>query len=77
MGLIEDAAAARRAHMTYGQFKAQQPRILPPRRFSGLKKKPGATEKPLCEVCGKPVRERGRRYCCRECYLKARREEQK
>ena len=73
MGLIEDSVAARKAHMTYGQYMAQEkPYVWNVKKYSGylkIRKKP---EK-LCEVCGNPVPRRSKRYCCRECYLKAKR----
>lgn len=72
MGLIDDAIAAREAHMSYGQYKAQAPYSSGARRFTGtLKKKP---VQKFCEVCGKPTKKQ-RRFCCRECYLKAQRGE--
>lgn len=74
MGLIEDSVAARKAHMTYGQYMAQvKPYEVPVRRFSGsLRKVPGRHP---CAFCGKPVNDNRNRYCCRECYQKAKRGE--
>ena len=75
MGLIEDSVAARKAHMTYGQYKAKQPYIHHVYRFHGnIKKSP--IRRP-CEFCGQPVKDNRHRFCCRECYLRSRRGEQK
>ena len=76
MGLSEDSVAARKAHMTYGQYMAQvKPYMAPTRRFSGFLRK--VPTKRLCEFCGTPVKDSRNRFCCRECYQKWKRGEQK
>lgn len=75
MGLIEDSVAARKAHMTYGQYKSQQPYIRPVSRIFGNSRK--TPNRHPCAFCGQPVKDNRNRFCCRECYLKSQRGEQK
>ena len=56
MSLIEDAAAAHAAGMTYGQYMANRPPVP-------LKRKIG----PRCANCGGPLLGKRLRFCSDEC----------
>lgn len=71
--LIQAAAAAREAGMSYGQWMAMQYAPKPTQKPA-----PGAVRKPVqeynavCAFCGKPFyrNKRHRMYCTPECYDK-------
>lgn len=56
MGLIDDAKAARDAHMTYGQYMNQKGASVPP-----------IYSKRNCVNCGAPLLGRRAKYCSGEC----------
>ena len=68
MSIVEDELAARKEHMTYGQWKLLHPR----------ESKPKKGHSPLgcrrCEVCGSILKPRQRRFCSYECSQKRKRE---
>lgn len=67
MGLIEDAAKAREAGLTYGQWKAQQPFVQP----VIVKKRVILDGSKKCEICGSRLKGSQRRFCSWDCYLKS------
>lgn len=56
MSLVEDAVAARKAGLTYGQYMTQK-------GFSPYKAKPC----PRCKNCGAPLIGRQMQYCSKDC----------
>lgn len=59
--LAKDAAEARKAGMSYGQWKAKQEEALGPvkiRRTEGQR---------VCRHCGRPLTEKQKKWCSREC----------
>lgn len=61
MSLIEDSVSARKAHMTYGQWKLLHPGDPPPRKGHS----PIGTR--YCEVCGAVLKRRQKRFCSVDC----------
>lgn len=59
MGLIEDAAAARKAGVSYGQYKVEHP-------FTRRPKKP-AKKTLHCLYCGELLTGNQTKFCCVEC----------
>jgi hypothetical protein len=56
MSLVEDAVAAKKAGMTYGQYMSQKA-FVPYKRVSGKK----------CIVCGSPLVGKQMNWCSKEC----------
>ena len=56
MGLVEDAAAAKKLGMTYGQYMQKKP-FIPYQKIPGKK----------CATCGAPLIGKRTSYCSREC----------
>lgn len=73
MSLVEDAISARKAHMTYGQWKMKQPVVIPPRKEQPLLlDRPWYQESPrikFCAHCGRQFKGHNTKYCSRKCYL--------
>lgn len=63
MGLIEDSVAARKAGVSYGQYKMEHP-------FTSQQKKNPAQKYMHCLYCGNPLTGNQTKYCCVECSTK-------
>lgn len=59
MSLVEDAKAAHKLHMTYGQYMATVKPLEPPKPPKPLEKANGR----ICELCGAPLVGKQRKYC--------------
>lgn len=74
--LAQEALAATKANMSYGNWKAQQSAPKPTEKQPPKRKKATAGPRPLCRICGKAIPEltRRRTYCSPECADTAARE---